>query len=102
MKKDHAPALEKILDVWVQPNASRNEILGFRNGHLRIRVAGPPREGKANQLLREVLSGALGVALSQVQVLSGHKARHKRVRLVGVPPGPDILKILGMSQEKTH
>jgi len=102
MKKDHPPTLERILDVWVQPNASRSEILGFRDGHLRIRVAAPPREGKANQLLREVLSGALGVALSQVEVLSGHKARRKRVRVIGIPPDPDTLKILGMSQEKTH
>jgi len=102
MKKDHPPTLERILDVWVQPNASRSEILGFRDGRLRIRVAAPPREGKANQLLREILSGALGVAPSQVEVLSGHKARRKRIRVIGVLPDPDTLKILGMSQEKTH
>ena len=102
MKKDHPAAMEKILDVWVQPNASRSEILGFRDGRLRIRVAAPPREGKANQLLREILSGALGVAPSQVEVLSGHKDRRKRVRVIGVLPDPDTLKILGMSQEKTH
>ena len=102
MKNDHPPALEKILDVWVQPNASRNEILGFRDGHLRIRVAAPPREGKANQLLREILSEALGVALSQVEVLSGHKSRRKRVLVMGFLPDPDVLKTLGMSQEKTH
>jgi uncharacterized protein (TIGR00251 family) len=102
MKKDHPLGLEKILDVWVQPNASRNEILGFRDGNLRIRVAAPPREGKANQLLREVLAGALGVALSQVEILSGHKTRRKRVRVIGLLPNPDMLEILGMSQEKTH
>ncbi len=94
MKKDHPPESEKILDVWVQPNASRNEILGLRDGYLRIRVAAPPREGKANQLMREILSGALGVAVSQVEVLSGHKSRRKRVRVVGDLSVPDILKTL--------
>jgi uncharacterized protein len=87
MKKDHRHSSEKILDVWVQPRASRNEILGFQDKFLRIRVMAPPSEGEANHLLREILAEALGVSVSRVEILSGHKARRKRVRILDVPPG---------------
>lgn len=86
MKRAPHPIAEKILDVWVQPRASRNEILGFQEQYLRIRVTAPPSEGEANQLLREVLADALGISMSRVEILSGHKARRKRVRVIDVPP----------------
>ena len=86
MKKDRHSS-EKLLDVWVLPRASRNEILGFQDKFLRIRVMAPPREGEANHLLREVLAEALGVSVSRVEILSGHKARRKRIRVMDVPPG---------------
>ena len=87
MKKDRRQSSEKILNVWVQPRASRNEILGFQDEYLRIRVMAPPKEGEANHLLREVLAEALGVSVSRVEILSGHKARRKRIRVMDVPPG---------------
>ncbi len=87
MKKDHPQASEKILHVWVQPRASRNEVIGFQGGYLRIRVTAPPSEGQANRLLREIISEALGISVSRVEILSGHKARRKRIRVMDVPPG---------------
>ena len=98
MKKDQRPATDKILDVWVHPQASRNEIQGFQDEYLRIRVKGPPREGEANRLLREVLAKALGISVSKVEILSGHKARRKRVRVMGVIP--ENLEKLGKSREE--
>jgi len=87
MKKDRRPSSEKILDVWVQPRASCNEVLGFQDKFLRIRVTAPPSEGEANHLLREVLAEALGVPVSRVEILSGHKGRRKRIRIMDAPPG---------------
>jgi uncharacterized protein (TIGR00251 family) len=97
MKKEQAKAEAQILDVWVQPRASRNEIVGFQGDYLRIRVTAPPSEGEANLLLREVLADALDISRSQVEILSGHKARRKRVRVYGVPPAN--LKKLGRREE---
>jgi uncharacterized protein (TIGR00251 family) len=84
MKKESDPTLEKIVEVWVQPRASRNEISGYRDEFLRIRVTAAPVEGAANRLCRELLAKALGVSTSRVEILSGHKARRKRVSIKGV------------------
>jgi len=84
MKKEGNPIGEKILDLWVQPRASRNEILGYRNELLRVRVTATPTEGEANRLCREVLAEALRIPPSRVEILSGHRARRKRVRVEGV------------------
>jgi uncharacterized protein (TIGR00251 family) len=84
MKKEDGLTAEKIVEVWVQPRASRNEICGYRDEFLRIRVTAAPAEGAANRLCRELLAKALGVSTSRVEILSGHKARRKRVSVKGV------------------
>ena len=87
MKKGSNEDPEKILSLWVQPRASRNEILGYRNDWLRVRVTAAPTEGEANRLCREVLAEALGIPPSRVEILSGQRARRKRVRVLGVEAG---------------
>jgi len=81
MKKRTIFIDEKILEVYVQPRASRNEILGYRDEILKMRVMASPTDGEANRLCREVLAKALGTSLSRVEILSGHKARQKRLRI---------------------
>jgi len=81
MKKRTIFVDEKILDVYVQPRASRNEILGYRDEILKMRVMASPTDGEANRLCREVLAKALGTSLSRVEILSGHKSRQKRLRV---------------------
>ncbi|MCR4398659.1 MAG: DUF167 domain-containing protein [Firmicutes bacterium] len=68
--------------VRVQPGASRDEILPA-GGHLKVRVAAPPEHGKANARLLEVLSGALGLKRSQLQVVKGSSSRVKTIRVFG-------------------
>jgi len=84
VKKENNRVSKKILDLWVQPRASRNEILGYRDKWLRVRVTAAPTEGEANRLCREVLAEALEIPPSRVEILSGHRARRKRVRVDGV------------------
>ena len=84
MKKESNRIAQKVLDVWVQPRASRNEILGYRDEWLRVRVTAAPTEGEANRLCREVLGQALEIPPSRVEILSGQRARRKRVRVEGV------------------
>ena len=87
MKESFPIVKERILEVWVQPRASRNEILGYRDQVLRLRVTAPPAEGEANQLVKRVLAEALGVAPSKVEILKGEKGRRKKVRVTEVPQG---------------
>lgn len=84
MKRKKTSLTEKILNVYVQPRASRNEILGYRDEFLRIRVVAAPTDGEANRFCQEILAKALGTSPSCVEILSGHKARRKRLRVSGV------------------
>ena len=83
--KDPLPMVkEKTLDVWVQPRAARNEIVGYRDRVLRLRVTAPPVEGEANRLVKRLLGEALGVAPSKVEILRGERGRLKKVRVTDV------------------
>jgi uncharacterized protein (TIGR00251 family) len=73
-----------ILSVRVVPKASRSEIVGLEGDTLRVRVAAPPERGKANKELIKLLAGTFGVRNNQVEIVSGQKARRKRVRVEGV------------------
>ncbi len=75
---------EQILNIWLQPKASRNEICGYREGFLRVRVTAPPADGEANLLCRQVLAKALGIPAADVEIVGGQKSRRKRVRVRGV------------------
>ncbi|MGE0452499.1 MAG: DUF167 domain-containing protein [Vicinamibacteria bacterium] len=72
--------------VRVQPRASREAILGERDGALRVRLTAPPVEGAANDALRRLLAKALGTAPSAVEILRGEHGRDKQVRVTGVAP----------------
>ena len=73
-----------MLSVRVQPRASSDAILGWRDGSLRVRVTAPPVEGEANLAVARLLARALREAPSAVAVIHGARARDKRVRVAGL------------------
>jgi uncharacterized protein (TIGR00251 family) len=73
-----------VLSVRVQPRASSDAILGWRDGTLRVRVTARPVEGEANLAVARLLARALRVAPSAVAVVHGARARDKRVRVAGL------------------
>lgn len=75
-----------VFGVRVVPRASRTEAAGEHDGALRVRVAAPPVEGAANEELTRFLARALGVARRDVEILSGHASKLKRVRAHGADP----------------
>ncbi len=70
--------------VRAVPRSRRDEVVGLYGDALKIRLTAPPERGKANQALQEFLAGRLGVSLSDVEIISGHTSRRKRVRVRGV------------------
>lgn len=70
--------------VYVQPRASKNEIVGVQGGELKIRLTSPPVEGAANKLCSEFFAKLLGVAKGAVTLAAGDKSRHKRLFIRGV------------------
>jgi len=72
-----------LLEVLVQPRASRTEVVGEHGGRLKIALAAPPVEGEANRALQEFLAGALGVRKADVSLVRGQTGRRKTVRVAG-------------------
>ena len=72
------------LRVRVQPRASREAILGWRDDVLRLAVTAPPVEGGANQAVCRLLARALGVAPSSVSLVRGGHGRDKVLRVEGM------------------
>jgi len=69
--------------VRVQPGASKNEIMGVQEDALKIRISAPPVEGKTNKALIGFLAKELGVKKSEIEILSGHMRRIKKIKIVG-------------------
>ncbi len=71
-------------EVRVAPRASRDRIVGARDGVLRVALSAPPVDGAANESLRKLLAKALGVSKSAVEIVRGERARLKLLRVRGV------------------
>ena len=65
--------------VRVQPKAFRNQVDGYEDGTLRLRVTAPPSEGQANTGVIALLAKALGVSKSKLEIVRGHGSRDKVV-----------------------
>ncbi len=75
---------EATFRVRVVPRASRNEIVGVQGEALKVRLAAPPVEGRANEALVTFLAEVLGLRPRQVRVLSGHTGREKVIAVAGI------------------
>ena len=72
-----------ILDLHVQPGAKRSEFAGEHGGRMKVRLAAPAVEGKANEALVEFLADYFGVPKRNVRIAAGLKSRQKRVLIEG-------------------
>jgi len=70
--------------VRVQPRASRTEVMGEHAGAIKLRIAAPPVDGKANEECRRFLAKLLGVSASSVEIVSGESSRDKVIRIRNV------------------
>jgi uncharacterized protein (TIGR00251 family) len=70
--------------VRVTPRTGRDEIAGWQDGALHVRLRAPPVDGQANEALRRFLAKQLDVSPSAVEIIGGATARHKRVRIDGL------------------
>jgi len=68
-----------ILDLHVQPGASRTEFAGKHGERLKVRLAARAVDGKANEALIEFLAAHYRVPRRNVRIASGLKSRQKRV-----------------------
>lgn len=79
-----------IFRVKITPNASKNSIEGWQGDCLRIRLHAAPEKGEANRELIAFLAETLHVAKSDIEILSGHTARVKRVEIKSLSKLPEF------------
>ncbi len=75
----------QTLSIKVQPNADRNEIVGWLDDEtLKIRVRSPAQDGKANKTLIDFLAKRLGVSKNRITILLGQSSRQKVIAFEGL------------------
>ncbi len=75
---------EATIIVQVQPNASQNRVVRFDDGIWYLKIAAPPLKGRANQELRQFLSGILGINRSHLAVVKGTTSKRKVIAITGL------------------
>ena len=68
-----------ILELHVQPGASRTEFAGKHGDRIKVRLAARAVDGKANEALVEFLAEHYKVPKRSVRIESGLRSRQKRV-----------------------
>lgn len=86
------------IHVHAQSGAKRTEIAGLHGDCIKVRLASPPVDGKANACLIEFLARRMGVKRSQVSITRGMNARRKTVFVAAAGLQPAVL----LEQELTN
>jgi uncharacterized protein (TIGR00251 family) len=79
-----ASSLPTTVALWIQPRASRDEVVGERDGAIAIRLQAPPVDGAANAALVRFIAARLGMAPRDVQLVRGLSGRRKWVTVAGL------------------
>ena len=66
-----------LIAVHAQPGAKKSAVAGLHGDALKIRVAAPPVEGKANQALIAFVASTLGLPKRAVSIVKGESSREK-------------------------
>ncbi|HWH38821.1 MAG TPA: DUF167 domain-containing protein [Usitatibacter sp.] len=80
-----------VLAIHAQPGAKRTEVAGVHGEALKVRIAAPALEDRANEALAAFLAERFGVPRRNVVLLSGQKSREKRFRIAGTTVDPAAL-----------
>ena len=67
------------IHIHAQPGAKRTEVVGLYGDCMKVRLASPPVDGKANECLIEFLARRLGVKRAQITISRGMSSRRKSV-----------------------
>ena len=88
-----------VITVHAQPGARRTEVVGRHGEAIKIRIAAPPVDDRANDALVAFLAETFGVRRSAVTIRSGSTSRHKRVLITGIELAADSTVVARMLDE---
>lgn len=83
-----------VLHVYIQPKASRDQIVGLHGDELKIAITAPPVDGKANAHLTKYLAKQFKVAKGLVKIEKGELGRHKQIRVISPSLIPESIEDL--------
>ncbi len=83
-----------LLTLHIQPGAKKTEVVGRHGDALKLRLAAPPVDGKANEALITFLAKILGMPKAQISLVAGQTSRSKRVSIIGATAAEIELKLL--------
>lgn len=83
-----------ILSLHIQPGVKCNQVVGVIGNELKIKIAAPSIEDKANMELIRYLADLLKVSKSQIKIKRGFKSRHKIVEVIG--SDVDVIRIVDL------
>jgi uncharacterized protein len=89
-----------LFAVRVVPRASRDAIEGEWQGAIKIRLAAPPVDDRANESLCRLLAARLSIPRSAVRIVAGERSRTKHVEISGVNP-QQVLDLIAPPQPST-
>ncbi|MBI3188613.1 MAG: YggU family protein [Gammaproteobacteria bacterium] len=79
-----------LLNIKVQPRASKDELAEILGDSLKVRITAPPVDGAANKHLIAFLAKIFKVSKSQVTLISGETGREKRLRVQAPKQWPEM------------
>lgn len=68
-----------LLALYIQPKASRDQVVGLHGCEIKLAITAPPVDGKANAHIQKLLAKLFQVSKSQVCVHKGELSRHKQL-----------------------
>jgi uncharacterized protein (TIGR00251 family) len=86
-----------VLTLHIQPGAKKTEIVGLHGEALKIRLAAPPVDGKANACLLAFIAENVGAGKAAVTLVSGQSSRAKRVHVAEISLETVLLKFMPIS-----
>lgn len=88
-----------LLQLYVQPKASRDQIIGLHGAEIKLAITAPPVDGKANAHIQKLLAKMFAVSKSQVVLTKGELSRHKQVQIIAPFVLPAAVLSLGILPE---
>ncbi len=70
--------------VRVLPRSSKNQIVGYYDDAVKIRLTAAPLEGKANESCRAFLAEILSVPRARIEIVSGQTSRNKLIKVADI------------------
>ena len=73
------------ISLKVVPGSSRDDVAGWLEEVLKVRVRAPPERGKANAAVEKLIANALAIPPNAVRIVSGLTAERKTAEISGLP-----------------